>query len=230
VAIFGNLTEFPFLEVISMLQNRNGVLYFSNLRPYESMELQLQAGQLQGLTVDGVPIFDAQIARSYLSEIASKRSGDFEFKKSHDVSHRQVSLKIVVADALLKTGATSDLFQVPEAQLPDPQTRFTPVAAEVSHLADELKAFWVRAQPLVLRGSSAAQVASELRLELSDVQLAFYQLRTIGAIRPARRIEETMPIKPQAIPTPTQPASPTSAKPSLVSRLLGALSLMRRAS
>lgn len=235
MAIFGNLTEFPFLEVISMLQTRTGVLHFRNLRPYESVELQLQTGQLQSLTVDGVPIFDAGMARSYLMEINDKRVGDFEFKKARDLTTRQPPLSIVVTDALLATGspliigASSDL-QIPDAHLPDPQTRFAP-AAEIAHLDADLKSFWVKAQPLLLRGSSAEQVASELRLELRVVQVTFYQLRTIGAIRPARRIEETMPIKPPVVTAPSQSMSVSiQPKPSLVSRLLGALSFARRAS
>ena len=204
MAIFGNLTEFPFLEVISMLRSRSGVLHFSNLRPYESIELRLEAGQLQGLTVDGVPIFDAGMARSYLLEINDKRNGDFEFKKSRDLSTRQPPLRIVVTDALLTISATSDSFPIPDAQLPDPQTRFTLTAVEVARLEDDLKIFWVKAQPLLLR--------------------------TIGAIRPARRIEETMPTRLPAVTAPNQPVSPTAPKPSLVSRLLGALSFARRAS
>ena len=230
MAIFGNLTEFPFLEVISMLRSRSGVLHFSNLRPYESIELRLEAGQLQGLTVDGVPIFDAGMARSYLLEINDKRNGDFEFRKSRDLSTRQPPLRIVVTDALLTISATSDSFPIPDAQLPDPQTRFTLTAVEVARLEDDLKIFWVKAQPLLLRGSSAEQIAQILRLELRMVQVAFYKLRTIGAIRPARRIEETMPTRLPAVTAPNQPVSPTAPKPSLVSRLLGALSFARRAS
>ena len=227
MAIFGNLTEFPFLEVISMLQNRSGILHFSNLRPYESIELHLQAGQLQNLIVDGVPIFDAAMACSYLLEINDQRIGDFEFRKSRESALRQ-PLNIAVTDALLRSANGSSVFQVPDAQLPDVQTRFTPAAAEIAHLEDDLKIFWVRAQPLLLRGSSAEQIANELRLEVRHVQLALYKLRTIGVIRPARRIEETMSSKPQVIaPTHTQSASP---KPTLVSRLLGALSFARRSS
>lgn len=230
MAIFGNLTEFPFLEVISMLQNRTGVLHFSNLRPYESVELQLQTGQLRGLTVDGVPIFDAGMARSYLLEINDKRVGDFEFRTSRELVTRQSPLNIAVTDALLRSGAGSELLRVPDAHLPDPQTRFTPTATAIAPLDVDLKRFWVNAQPLLLGGSSAEQIAQALRLELRVVQGAFYQLRTIGAIRPARRIEETMPIKPPAVTAPSQPVSPSSRKPSLVSRLLGALSFARRAS
>lgn len=231
MAMYGNLTEFPFLEVIAMLQSRSGVLHFSNLRPYESMELHLQEGQLQSLTVDGVLIFDAQIARSYLAEIASKRTGDFEFKKIRDLNMRHTPLRIVVTDALLRSGASSDLFQISDAQLPDPQTRFTPAAAEIAHVEADLKTFWLRAQPLLSCGSSAEQIAQALRLELRAVLLNLYQLRTIGAIRPARRIEETMPIKTPAASAPNGLVSePASPKPSLVSRLLGALSFVRRTS
>lgn len=230
MAIYGNLTEFPFLEVISMLQNRIGVLHFTNLRPYESVELHLHEGRLQSLAVDGVLIFDAQIARSYLSEIAVRRTGDFEFRKSKDLNIRHSPLNIVVTNALLRSGASDDLFQVPDVQLPDPQTRFTPAAAETAHVEDDLKTFWLRAQPLLSRGSSAEQIARDLRLELRVVQLALHKLRTIGAIRPARRIEETVPIKTPAAPTPSPSFSPPPPKPSLVSRLLGALSFVRRAS
>ena len=241
MAIFGNLTEFPFLEVISMLQSRTGVLRFSNLRPYESVELQLRTGQLQSLTVDGVPIFDAGMARSYLLEISDKRVGDFEFRKSADLTARQSPLSIAVKDALLGSDVATDRSPIPDTHLPDPQTRFAPAAADLAQMSDELKRFWVSAQPLLLNGSSAEQIAQALRLEPRAVQAMLYQLRIIGAIRPARRIEETMPIKPPAVTAPSQFAPSQSApsqsmsasippKPSLVSRLLGALSFARRAS
>ena len=234
MAIFGSLTEFPFLEVISMLRSRSGVLHFRNLRPYESLELDLQAGQLQRLTVDGVAIFDAGMARSYLLEISDQRVGDFEFRKSHDLSAPQSPLNIVVTDAL-RSGACSDSLHIPEAHLPDPQTRFTPTAAAHSaQLEDELRSFWVKARPLLSRGSSAEQLARELQLELRVAQVALYKLRTSGAIRPARRIEETMPISPPAATAPSQSVhtsqSVHSPKPSLVSRLLGALSFARKGS
>ena len=244
MAIFGNLTEFPFLEVISMLQSRTGVLRFSNLRPYESVELQLQTGQLRGLTVDGVPIFDVGMARSYLLEISEKRVGDFEFRKTSDLTTRQSPLSIVVKDALLRSDVARS--PIPDMHLPDPQTRFAPAAADTAQMSDDLKRFWVSAHSLLLNGSSAEQIARALRLELRAVQVMLYQLRTIGAIRPARRIEETMPIKPPAVTSASQSApsqsvsapfspelfspKPLPPKPSLISRLLGALSFARRAS
>ena len=233
MAIFGNLTEFAFLEVISMLQSRSGVLRFSNLRPYESVELQLQMGQLQSLTVDGVPIIDASMARSYLLEISDKRVGDFDFRKTSDLAARQSPLNIVVKDALLRTDV--DGSKIPDAQLPDPQTRFAPAAPDTAQMSADLRRFWASAQPLLLGGSSAEQIAQSLRLEPRAVQVMLHQLRTAGAIRPARRIEETMPIRPPAVTAPSHsaPSHSVSApppKPSLVSRLLGALSFARRAS
>ncbi len=232
MAIYGNLSEFPFFEVIGMLGQRTGVLCFTHLRPFESVELHLERGQLQGLSVDGVPIVDASMAHSYLAEIALSRAGDFEFRKRAPLGIRQ-PLGIVVKDALLRgqtTGDTGDAQRTPSDHLPDPQTRFCVGAVPVAHLDAKLTAFWVKAQPSLLRGSSAERIAEELRLEVGHVQVLLYQLRTIGAIRPVRRIEETMPLKPQIAQTPPSPTQAAAAKPTLISKLLGALSFMRRAS
>jgi hypothetical protein len=225
VAIFGNLSEFGFLEVIKMLGRKSGVLGLSQLRPYERVELHLQAGVMQALYVDGAPVLDAAVARSYLLEIAGKRAGEFEFGNSrHAVLN---PLNIVVTDALLRHGAHAELLEAPREHLPDPKTRFNVAQTVTSeHLDAELKRLWPLIHPHLMRGSSAEDIAAHLRLDSAAVQLALHKLRTIGAIRPARRIQE----RPSAAPTPpTRPAQAAPAsKPTLLSRLLGALLFARR--
>ncbi len=241
MAIFGNLTEFPFLEVLKMLERKSGVLRFLQLRPYASVELHLHRGTLQALHVDGVPILDAGIARSYLLEISAKRMGEFEFGTSSHVVPNP--LGIVVTDAVLGIGASEELFAVAREWLPDTKTRFNAADGappQSNHLDADLRRVWPSIHPLLMRGSSAEEIAAQLGLSEETVQHALYKLRAIGAIRPARRIEETQTgpatfgratttTNPSASPSPAVSTRPT-AKPTLISRLLGALSFARRSS
>ncbi len=237
MAVFGNLTEFPLLEVVGMLDRRCGVLRFEKIGRYSSLELHLNNAQLQGLVVDGKIFRDGAGAKNLLIDIANVREGQFEFQRLPVNSEAMLNdLAISINEVLLRRATLDDEWNHFQDSLPDIETRFVLASQELVWLEDELQSFWNQAEPLLEYGISSKDLAGRLTMDLQLVQVNLYKLRAAGVIRPARRSQEVADIRQghfpgrsslarsplQAKVVPAVPAT-TTAKPSLVSRLLGAL-------
>ncbi|NJK46350.1 MAG: DUF4388 domain-containing protein, partial [Pleurocapsa sp. SU_196_0] len=227
VAIFGNLTEFPLVEVLAMLEGRTGILRFTQVGMHTTLDLHLENGQLRALVADAQPVKESFEARSYLMELVGRRQGEFSFERKR-LQELRGDFSLSARSVVLQGAVYDSEIEQYRSYLPEPATVFTVAANTTGWLEDELKLFWERSQFLLSRHASAQDIASELRLDLSWVQLALYKLRVAGVIRPARRIADA----PTPSPVARQPvvATTTNARPTLVSRLLGALGLIRRAS
>jgi hypothetical protein len=236
MAIFGNLAEFPLLEVMGMLEHRCGVLRFGHVGRFGSLELHVNMGTLQGLVVDGKVWRDGFDAKALVLELAGVRHGNFEFQRLSALSpEMRNDLAISVNEVLLRSATFDDEWNKYKDQLPDPKTRFTLAGEELVWLEGSLQAFWIRAEPLLEYGISVEDLAARFEMDLRVVQLHFYKLRTVGVVRPARRVQEVADIRAGNFPntTPTSPMARATtpapnAKPTLVSRLLGALRLIGR--
>jgi hypothetical protein len=239
VAIFGNLTEFPLLEVMGMLEHRCGVLRFQDIGRFSVLELHVNMGVLQGLVVDGRVWRDGFDAKALLLEIANVRHGSFEFQRLPATSPEMHNdLAININKVLLKSATFDDEWNNYKDQIPDPKTRFTLAGEELVWLEGNLQTFWTKVEPLLEYGISLEDLASRLQMDVRVVQLNFYKLRAIGVVRPARRMQEVADIraghfpgsqaKASVVVRPTAPPPAPTAKPSLVSRLLGALRLIGR--
>lgn len=218
--MFGNLKEFPLLEVINMLEQRVGVLRFSHVDHYKELDLHINQGQLCGMRVDTRRIKDSFEARSYLLELAGCHQGDFVFNR-RGTEDLLKDYALTVRNVISLENSREFEIQQYRAYLPDPATVFALAQPSNGRFEDDLNAFWEQAQFLLTRHSSASEIAASLRLDLDWVQLALYKLRVAGVVRPVQRIRE--------IQLPASPASVT-VQPTLVSRLLGALSFVRRTS
>lgn len=242
MAVFGNLTEFPLIEIFAMLERRCGILRFSQVGRFQSLEFQLNNGQLQGLIADGKVLRDGLAAKDLLVEVANHRDGTFEFQRVPADSGLLLNdLAIEVSEVLLRRATLDDEWNKYKNNLPDLETRFVLATQELVWLDDDLQRFWNHAELLLEYGISTKELAQRLSLELRLVQVNLYKLRAIGVIRPARRIQEVADIRagnfPSRVVTPVlQPLmpepvkQPQQAKPSLVSRLLGALRLIGKPS
>ncbi len=231
MAVFGDLAEFPLLEVFGMLERRCGVLRFSKVGRFTNLEFHLNNAQLQGLVIDGKVVRDGLLAKNLLVEIANARDGKFEFQRVPTSSDTLLNdLAISINEVLLRRATLDDEWNNYRESLPDSETRFMLSSQELVWLEGDLQIFWNQAEPLLEYGVSAKDLAIRLNLEVKMVQLNLYKLRVLGVIRPARRIQEVADIRAgnfpsrESRPSPTrsQPTQP-QAKPTLVSRLLGAL-------
>lgn len=239
MAIFGNLTEFPMLEVVGMLEHRCGALRFSHIGRYQTLEFHVNMGILQGLVVDGKVWRDGFDAKALLLELANQREGHFEFQRLPATSPEMYNdLAININEVLLRSATFDDEWNNYKDQLPDPKTRFTLAGEELVWLEGNLQTFWQRIEPLLEYGISIEDLAKRFEMDVRVVQMNFYKLRAVGVVRPARRMQEVADIRaghfpgqqarqaPVARPAPPPPTP--NAKPSLVSRLLGALRLIGR--
>jgi hypothetical protein len=246
MAIFGNLTEFPLIEVMGMLERRCGVLRFVQVGRFQSLEFQLNNGVLQGLVVNGRVLRDGLAAKDLLVEVANLREGTFEFQRVPAESGLLLNdLAIQVNEVLLRRATLDDEWNNYKDNLPDLETRFVLATQELVWLDGELQRFWNLAEPLLEYGISTKELASRLNLEIRLVQVNLYKLRATGVIRPARRVQEVADIRAghfpsrEVVPVLSNFSAHTilpealkqpQAKPSLVSRLLGALRLIGKPS
>jgi hypothetical protein len=234
VAIFGNLTEFPFVEVLAMLEARTGILHFASAGLYKALELHLEQGQLRGFRVDGRTVRDGFEVRSYLLELSALKRGEFVFerKRAEELLNDHA---FPVRGAVFQDAPRQAEIDQYREYLPEPGTVFTVADESVTWLEDELRDFWERSRLLLARHASAQEISSSLRLDVAWVQLALYKLRVAGLVRPTRRIVDApnLPIPNLQVPTRDTLAT-TNVVPAqrqgLVSRLLGALGRLRRAS
>jgi hypothetical protein len=240
MAVFGNLTEFPMLEIAGMLEQRCGVLRFENVGQYQNLELHLRFGQLQGLVVNGKVLRDGSAAKNLLIEIANMRQGQFEFQRLPENSAILLNdLSINLNEVMLRRATLDDEWHSYKDNLPDPETRFVLASEELVWLDDDLQTFWRQVESFLEYGISTKELASRLNTEVRLVQVYLYKFRVIGLIRPARRVQEIADIRAGHFPSPksqsvlipaVQEPIPVKAisKPTLVSRLLGALRLIGR--
>ena len=221
MAIFGNLADFPFIELISTLGRRTGRLEIWDLPSQSRLELHLNGAILQGLVVNDQLVTNVLRVRDHLIELSIATSGNFEFSKLPPES-LQGRLNLPVNALLLKVTSTVNELAVYKDRFPAPQTRFKlSNTGEVPAGDPELIEFVKRAKPSLERGASSLELAERLGLKLEQVQLYLYKLRSAGHVAPARARELARPMP--GLP----PQEVTNARPGLLSRLLGALRLIR---
>ncbi len=214
VAIFGNLTDFPFIELISTLGRRCGQLEVWDLPSRDRLQLYLNGAVLHGLVVNGQQVTNVLKVRDHMVELMSAQTGNFEFSKLPAES-LQGRLNLPMSALMLRATSAANEMNVYRDRFPAPQTRFKLINAAGTWDDAELYEFVKRARPALERGVSPLELSERLGLQLEQVQLYFYKLRTLGRIGSARiRDTSTPPVQNQGIP-----------RPNLISRLLEALRL-----
>ncbi|WP_448569438.1 DUF4388 domain-containing protein [Thermus sp.] len=189
MAVFGNLRDMPFPDLVAMLGRRSGVLEVFGLPgKRQGYALALDGGKVVWVR-EGNRILDPLEARLVLQELLRLQEGAFEFTPGIPPAGEAV-LGWPLERLLLTMTTVEDEFQAYRPLLPDPKTRFQVAALEV-WLEEPLYSFWERAKPLLQAGASAEDLASRLRLPLDEVRYYLHKLRLAGKVAPVRAYEET---------------------------------------
>jgi hypothetical protein len=221
VAIFGNFTDFPFIELISTIGRRSGTLSVWDLPTQDRLELHLNGAVLQGLSVNGEQVTNVLKVRDQMVELMGAERGNFEFSKlSPEVLQGRLCLPMS-ALMLRATSAVNEM-SIYHDRFPSPQTRFKLLNAQGAWDDAELYEFVKRARPALERGVSPLELSERLGLQLEQVQLYLYKLRSMGRIGPARARGTPMEAQAQLAQLGGQSDMP-QPRPGLISRLLGAL-------
>lgn len=218
MAIFGNFTDFPFIELISTLGRRCGKLSVWDLPSALRLELHLNGAVLHGLIVNGQQVTNVLKVRDHMVELMGAHTGTFEFSKLAPEA-LQGRLYLPMSALMLRATSAVNELSVYRDRFPSPQTRFKLVNAQGAWHDAELYEFVKRARPALERGVSPLELSERLSVQLEQVQLYLYKLRSLGRIVPARMRE--VPTAPP--PTFADQPGMTQPRGGLISRLLGAL-------
>ncbi|GLV48417.1 hypothetical protein TJA_15730 [Thermus sp. LT1-2-5] len=191
MAIFGNLRDMPFPDLVGMLGRRSGVLEVFHLPGRKaSYIIALEGGKVLWVR-EGTKVLDPVQAHSALQDLFRMEEGAFEFTQgTPPPPPNGQTLGWPLERILLAMTTVVDELAAYRPHLPDPKTRFQAVALEV-WLEEPLWSFWERARPLLARGASAEELAQRLGLPVDEVAYYLHKLRLAGKVAPVRAYRET---------------------------------------
>lgn len=189
MAIFGNLKDMPFPDLVAMLGRRSGVLEVFGLPgKRQGYAVALDGGKVVWVR-EGRRFLDPVEARFALQELMRSGEGAFEFVPGVPPANG-VPLGWPLERLLLSMTSMEDERAAYAPLLPDPKTRFQAASLEV-WLEEPLWSFWERAKGLLRGGASAEEIAKALHLPLDEVRYYLHKLRLVGKVAPVRAYEAT---------------------------------------
>ena len=239
MAIYGNLSDLPFTEMVTMLDRRIGRLELSHLPTPGHYELHLIGGRLRLMTFNGTHLDDVLAVREHLARLVGATSGKFEFVNT-GAELFTGSLNISLQHALMSITVVIDETERYRSSFADPRTRFEALQMPDVIADPDLDEFWQRCYVALIGGVDAETLARDQKLKLERVQFYLYKLRVAGLIAPVRAATpRTAPqlgrapgaqaaghvgtvIRPPAPPAP-QVSTVTPRPIGLIGRLLAAL-------
>lgn len=190
MAIFGALNELPIPEILTMLGRRSGKLKLWNLENKHRYELHMHEAKLKALYIDQQAVNDIMFVRESMIELIDAEQGSFEFER-HPPDALTQHLDIPVEQLLLSTATAIDEMKAYRQRFADQRTRFRSVGPVDVWLDDNLYMFWQYSSHLLENGCSAEEVAEHLNMQLEQVQLNLYKLRSLGKIAPVRAYQDS---------------------------------------
>lgn len=188
MAIFGNLSEMPLPDVLSMIGRSTGRFTIWNTPNEHYYELHIDEGALSALLINHDPIEDVFPLRDRVAELLNLTAGEFEFEDldgSRLLSHHDLPL-----EGLLLSGLTAmDEVAAHRAQFPNPQTVFRTRNGKEPWLSGDLQDFWECGGLLLGQGASAEKIAQQTSASIDRVLLCLYKLRMAGVIAPVRAFQ-----------------------------------------
>lgn len=185
MAIFGDLADFSFREIISVIGKRNGMLIIDDRRG-KRLRLQITREHLTRLTLEQ-PIRQGELIQKLL-QTACDNAGTFYFKAgpADAAETPPVHGSLALSSLLEPAHATAP----PATVLPHADTRFILIPSRVVTLDRGLKVFLDHAQGLLEKGCSANQLAQALHMNVEHVRGYLHRLREVKKVWPVRAHQE----------------------------------------
>lgn len=189
MAIFGSLDELPIPEILSMLGQRSGHLKVWDLPDDKRCDLYIDKGRLKALRVNGRKVQEVFEVREEMVSLLSTKRGSFEFDRCAPEALQQ-GLNASIQQLLLSAATAIDEIAAYRNNFADPRTRFQMLTSFDTWTDQELAHFWERAESTLIEGASAQELADMLAINLEQVQLILYKLRSLGVIEPVRQFQK----------------------------------------
>ena len=193
MAIFGTLAEMPLPELLRTLERRTGKLSIEVLPQKSDYSLYLNKARLRAMYVDNKVLGNGILIRQAVTELSEAKQGNYIFKAITEEALPK-NCDIELAFLLLNISNTDELMHY-KNRLPAPKTCFTRSGWQDVKVwpSESLKMFWKKTASLFDQSCSPEKVAKEFNLDLEQVRLNFYKLRTLRQISPVRSFESKLP-------------------------------------
>lgn len=234
MAIFGSLADLPFPELMGLIGQRTGKLFISNPKTKKKFEWHLHEATICGLIVNQRMMDDVMQVRGCMIELIEDADSHFEFhKQDYHALHQY--FRLGTEHLILSTAAAMDELQEFRRFFSHEVTYFKTSGQMDIWLDEHLATFWERSAPYLERGCNAVMLAENLNLNLDQVQLNLYKLRSVGKLVPVRLFDQ-QPVREQKTARSADPLRPlfeqqiptgsalAAKAKSLVGRMLKALS------
>jgi hypothetical protein len=246
MAVFGNFADFPFPELLTLVGYRTGKILIRNTIADKQYEWHLHSATICGVIVNSKPLDDVLQVRGCMLDLIDDSSSAFEFHR-HSYEELLHYFNLPTEHLVLSTAAAMDELSAYRNFFPHEQTYFQSNGQMDIWLDEQLSSFWERSSSYFKKGCNARDLAENLHLNLEQVQLNFYKLRSVGKIAPVRlyegqalserplatleaNIEATASVNPYMpelfSQVPSGSALPSKAK-GLVRRMMKALSISK---
>jgi hypothetical protein len=246
MAVFGNFADFPFPELLSLIGYRTGKIFIRNISADRQYEWHLHSATICGVILNSKPLDDVLQVRGCMLDLIEDSSSAFEFHR-HSYEDLLHYFDLPTEHLVLSTAAAMDELSAYRKFFPNEQTYFQSNGQMDGWLDEQLLSFWERSSPFFKKGCNARELTENLHLNIEQVQLNLYKLRSVGKIIPLRLYEGQLPSeRPMAIleanieaavpvttilpdlfsHVPSGSALPSKAK-SLVKRMMRALSISK---
>jgi len=187
MAIFGNFSDIPLPDVLSMMGQSAGRFSIWNHPSNHFYRLYLNNSSLRKMEIDGVVITEILEVRSHMIDLMSSQEGEFEFVKNTETVDGPLSLPL---EQVLLSGLTAvDEIAAFSEVLPSEDTFFKFSGRTDIFLDETLGIFWEQCGYYLLNGASSRVLKAQTAYGIDEIRLYLYKLRSLGLIVPSRRYE-----------------------------------------
>ena len=180
--ILGNLSEYPLPEVLIMIGCRTGTLRLYDVPEFGLLDIDFADGELQAMKLGKQTITDTDVVVAKLSEIVQSREGMFEYRM-HPVSLVERSEPVLINRLVIAVVYYVDEQLRKRTSLsPEHWYMLEPIQSEI-WMDPELEAFLKEAEPYLVPGVHAEELAQWLKLDLAKTLENLTSLLQLGLIK-----------------------------------------------
>lgn len=189
MAIFGNFSDMPLPEVLSVVGRGSGQFVIMNHPSGSPIELHIHNGIMMAMHVAGRMLDDVLAVRGHILTLIKVPEGDFEFRKA-PLEELDQQIKVPLDQLFLSCLSSLDEIEAYQEHFPNAYTFFELAEdKETVWLDGELEEFVERNREGLSIGISSHLISQQTRMNLDQVRLYFFKLRSAGVLKPVRKAE-----------------------------------------
>lgn len=222
MAISGCFKDVKFAEVLKIVAKRTGRLWIYSFSSHLYSEWFVHENHVRAVRFNKEILASNEAVFRAAALLSEDTTSSYIFYNL-DLDRIPVEMSISISEISLNSVKTTSL-DANDELLPNPDTKFKTAVADLTKIPAELIQFWNLSALQNCEDFTAHEIAAKTCSELKQVRANFYQLRTLGFIRPVRAVSTSAAEISTAVPPSEQIFDDVTPPPrkSLIQRMLGA--------